>query len=858
MVAEDQTSYKLNLDDVRTWLEILFADAEGLIHISSSGDWTGRCFKTAEEALPYVAAADAAGREGIYARMTTLWGFPQEGGRGSEAESHYLPALWSDLDIAGPNHKTTKTLPPDEAAARKIIEESGLPEPTLWISTGGGLHPYWLLKMPMEITDRERVKQVSVGWQKIIAHTAKRLGYFVDGTAVADLARIMRIPGTINRKNGAEQPCTYADGGSGRNFIFQNLEAQVMQLLPLVLEAEEAARPKPVSVPQSGGVSGGLTPGDDFAAKTTWEQLLVPAGWRYEKSWGGREYWTRPGKERGVSASTGGDADVLWVFSSSTEFESWQSYTKFGAYATIAHDGDFQAAARQLRKDGFGEATDYSGQDAQRIREIMGPDAPPPVNGEEVPTPPAPRRNYTWDDVGNAQRMRDHFGGHYRFVKVYKEWMTWDGTVWIRDDSSKVHYAAQVCTELMMEQAKELEELAGDDKEKLDHVKSFRAHIKSSRSATHIKGAVTCLAYQPGMSVKDDDFDRDGHLVTVHNGIINLDTGELMKHDAKHMLTRVLNARYDAAAKAPRWEKFLEQVLPDPALRAYVQRAMGYTLLGDADRRAMFLLYGPSGTGKSQFIEALAKIFGDFATTAAASTFRKKHGNTTATNDIHGLKGRRLISSSETSETSEMDEELVKRITGRDQITSRDVYEKYQTWTPEGAVWLTTNFLPKLSSDDNAVWLRVKAIEFGQIFVNTEQDCPNIGHDIADAEGSGILNWLLEGVRLYRELGLEEPEKVKQSNADHRRESDNVAQFLEESLDIGLVTKEAGREVKVATLFERYEHWCQRNRISPLGIRRFNQRCVSLGLIKHKGGAGYYMWEGLRINEAYGLMGTMT
>lgn len=856
MVDEGQAVYNLNSKEVETWLLMLFGDTDGLVHVSASRDWAGQAYPISEidKLVEYVRAHDD--REGTYVRMTTLRAQPKDGGRGSEADSYEVVTLWSDLDIAGPNHKTTKVLPPDEQSARKIIAESGLPEPTLWITTGGGLHPYWLLYKPVEIVDQERVKGLSVAWQKIIAHAARQLGWFVDGTAVSDLARIMRIPGTVNRKNGGAQACTYGVGGSGQQFTLEELESAAYALLPAVIEAEEAARPKPVSAPRVEG-AGGLTPGDDFNAKTAWADLLQPAGWRFAYRRGNREYWTRPGKDFGVSASTGGDADVLFVFSSSTQFTPWLSYTKFGAYAVMAHGGDHSEAARQLRRDGFGERQDLADRDARIIREIMGDDiVPPPTPG--AAEAPKPRREYTLDDTGNAHRIRDQFGAHYRYVEAYNGWMSWNGKTWERDSSRRVYQAAEVCTELMLEQAKDMEEQAGDDEEKLERVKNFRRHIKTSRSDRGIKGAVSRFSQQRGIAIEPDDFDSAGHLVTVDNGVLDLRTGQLGPFDPKALLTRKLNSKFDPNAQCPKWMKFLEGVLPDENLRHYVQRAMAYTLLGEADRRAMFLLYGPSGTGKSQFIEALAHVFGDFATTAAASTFRKKHGNSTPTNDLHGLKGRRLISSSETSETSELDEELIKRFTGRDQVTSRDLYEKYQTWVPEGAVWLTTNYLPKLSSDDNAVWLRLKAIEFSQIFVNTDQDRPNIGVEIAREEAAGILNWLLAGVQLYREFGLEEPEKVKQSNADHRRESDNVSQFLEEAFDEGQIVREDGANtLKVSMLFDRYEHWCKRNHIAPLGIRRFNQRCSSQGLRKERRG-GFYYWLGLKINDAYGLMGTMT
>ena len=414
-------------------------------------------------------------------------------------------------------------------------------------------------------------------------------------------------------------------------------------------------------------------------------------------------------------------------------------------------------------------------------------------------------------------------------------------------------------TELMYDQLDDMERnLDEADEKAAKKVEAFRKHIKTSRSDRGIKAAVSRFAGQRGVATVPEAFDAEDNLITVQNGVLNLDTFELAGHDPSYMLTRKFKAPYMKDAVCPQWTRFLEQILPDPEVREYVQRAMGYTLLGKADRRVMFLLYGPSGTGKSQFTEALAEVFGQFGQTAAASTFRKKHGNASATNDLHGLKGKRLITSSETSETSELDEELLKRFTGRDQVTSRDLYEKFQSWVPEGIIWLTTNFLPKLSSDDNAVWMRVKPIEFAEVFAGTVEDQPNIGVQIASEEAAGILNWLLEGVIAYRAHGLKEPQKVTQSSADHRRESDNVAQFLEEALDDGLFIRQDGAsDLKVSTVFDRYEAWCKQNRIAPLGSRRLNQRLTSHGLIKERRG-GYYYWLGFKLNPNYGFARTMT
>lgn len=93
----------------------------------------------------------------------------------------------------------------------------------------------------------------------------------------------------------------------------------------------------------------GERPGDRFAAETHWPEILEPHGWTYVYSTNEGDYWRRPGKAWGVSASTNyKGSGLLYVFSSSTVFEPEQSYTKFAAYAVLNHGGDYRAAATAL------------------------------------------------------------------------------------------------------------------------------------------------------------------------------------------------------------------------------------------------------------------------------------------------------------------------------------------------------------------------------------------------------------------------------------------------------------------------------------------------------------------------------
>lgn len=112
------------------------------------------------------------------------------------------------------------------------------------------------------------------------------------------------------------------------------------------------ARPPGASVPLPGA---GLRPGDLFNQQASWEAVLVPHGWELVRMVGEEGQWRKPGKQgSGISATTNWQgSDLLYVFSTSTAFEPEHGYSKFAAYVLLNHQGDFAAAARALREQGY-------------------------------------------------------------------------------------------------------------------------------------------------------------------------------------------------------------------------------------------------------------------------------------------------------------------------------------------------------------------------------------------------------------------------------------------------------------------------------------------------------------------------
>lgn len=124
---------------------------------------------------------------------------PASGKRGNAKSKTVMPGIWMDIDVAGPNHKSIELPQSNEEAMAFVMELA----PTIVVDSGGGYHVYFLFDKPWVFKDdaERQVAQATVQYsQEMIIEKGKELGWKLDNTS--DLARLLRIPGTYNYKNG--------------------------------------------------------------------------------------------------------------------------------------------------------------------------------------------------------------------------------------------------------------------------------------------------------------------------------------------------------------------------------------------------------------------------------------------------------------------------------------------------------------------------------------------------------------------------------------------------------------------------------------------------------------------------------
>jgi P4 family phage/plasmid primase-like protien len=324
------------------------------------------------------------------------------------------------------------------------------------------------------------------------------------------------------------------------------------------------------------------------------------------------------------------------------------------------------------------------------------------------------------------------------------------------------------------------------------------------------------------------------------SGTLDLDTGTIHPHRFSDYFTKVSGALYDPVARCPQWEAFLAEVLPDPEVRAFLQRSVGYALTDLMDEQCMWFLYGKGRNGKTTLINTVRAVLGDYAASTKASTLMVKAHGDDKRNDIAVLRGARFVSATEAEDGQQMAESLIKEITGQDPLTARLMYAEFFTFQPTFKIFLAANHKPVVRGTDLAIWRRIHLVPFPQTIALDRVDA-HLKQRLA-TEAPGILNWAIEGYRSYRETGLKPPQAVLAATKEYQDEMDPLSDFLSE-----MCLVDPGASCTASSLYQSYLRWTQANNVRfPLGQMRLGLQLQDKGFAQHKATGGRREWRGLR------------
>jgi putative DNA primase/helicase len=431
-------------------------------------------------------------------------------------------------------------------------------------------------------------------------------------------------------------------------------------------------------------------------------------------------------------------------------------------------------------------------------------------------------------DTGNSERFAARFGERTRYVPEFNESLVFDNGRWIRDVGSVRTLEATRAITREMRSSSDMG-LAGYG-------------VKSEKRAAR-ENMLALSRSLPGMAISPAALDADPWLLGCPNGVLDLRTGQLRESRPEDYITKRTGVPFSAAAKAPRWRRFIcEVTCADVELEAFLQRTVGYSLTGRTGEQVFFFLYGDGANGKGTFIKVLQRALGDYAAVLSTAALMASYGQAHPT-ELVPLFGARFVTANEVSDGRSWNEARLKELTGEDRITARGMRENFWSFEPTHKLWISGNYRPRVHGDDFGLWRRVRLIPFEARFeVNS--------HLLEEllAELPGVLAWAVEGCLAWQRDGLGVPARVREATDTYRERENLVGQFVEEACH-----RHPQAETSTADLYAVFERWCAKAGERTPAKRGFSERLERLGFKRNESrNARGFIGIGLRPEWASG------
>lgn len=430
--------------------------------------------------------------------------------------------------------------------------------------------------------------------------------------------------------------------------------------------------------------------------------------------------------------------------------------------------------------------------------------------------------NYETNDKGFGALFAEIFKDRHRYNASRKDFMSYDGKRWVDDtEGLSARSDAKVLSDALL--------AYGSSTGNSDYLKSVSS-LCSLRSRNNMLQDSRDVYY-----FSNEDLDTNDYLLNVQNGTVDLseDTPKFLKHSPDMLLSKICNANYDPAASCKEWEKFLYEIMQgDKEKIKYLQKIAGLSLTGNTQEETCFILYGSTTrNGKSTFCETLIHLLGDYALTMKPESLAVKQNmdSRQASGDIARLAGCRFCNASEPPKRMLFDTALLKSLLGRDSITARHLHQREFSFIPKFKLVINTNYLPTITDDTVFTSGRINVISFDRHFEPEEQDKHLKDKLRQESELSGILNWCIDGLRMYRKEGLKPPAAVQQTTETYRTDSDKIGNFIKECL------AKTGKNSSIKSIYEVYSTWCSDNGYGTESKGNFISEIKSKGLYATSG-----------------------
>ena len=334
-------------------------------------------------------------------------------------------------------------------------------------------------------------------------------------------------------------------------------------------------------------------------------------------------------------------------------------------------------------------------------------------------------------------------------------------------------------------------------------------------------------AYLPAPMV-----DRDTVRINLQNGTFDItpENQRLRAPDAADFLTHQLPFAFDPVATAPRFQAFLNRVLPDQDCQQVLAEYLGYVFISPTKLKLekTLLLYGSGANGKSVFFEIVTALLGkdnvshySLHSLTNEPAYCRAHLATKLVNYASEINGK-------------LEADTFKQMVSGEPVEARLPYGQPFILTNYAKLIFNCNELPADVEHTNAYFRRFLILPFTVTIPEAEQD-KTLSTTIIQAELSGVFNWVLSGLRRLLEQGsFTDADAVRSQLETYKKQSDTVRLYLDEQ---GYQTSTDHTPLK--DLYQGYKSFCIEDGYRPVNSRNFQKRLNANGIMTDRARFGF-------------------
>lgn len=369
----------------------------------------------------------------------------------------------------------------------------------------------------------------------------------------------------------------------------------------------------------------------------------------------------------------------------------------------------------------------------------------------------------------------------------------------------------------------------------LKHMLKVCNNLKTHSKKNNIISEAKAMFYD---SEFDDKLDNNPYLLGCSNGIIDFRNCEFRPGKTEDYISRTTKIEYNYLShyreKHPNIineiNTFFEQLFPIEELRTYMWEHLASTLLGTVDDQTFNIYNGSGANGKSILVDLMTMVLGEYKGTVPISLITQKRNKIGGTSsEVYNLKSVRYAVMQEPSKGDQINEGVMKELTGGDPIQCRALFKNSITFTPQFKLVVCTNTLFDITSNDDGTWRRLRKVDFMSKFIDNPNKDPRfpkkdypyqfpVNKKIKEKfpTWAPILLAMLADIAFKTKGQVKDVDIVLEATQKYRQNQDVLLEFVDKFID-DETPSELNMGIKQKDIINKFKDWFNTNHASSAG-----------------------------------------